>query len=102
MIKYKRLLTDYEGLQGCLDIHSEQGWRLVSVTPDTFRKSIAAKPEGDGLSLDDFGGDGGQPLNEYTASYYLVILSREGDREAEEHDAAMEEQLPYTSFPLFE
>ena len=102
MIKYKRLLTDYEGLQGCLDIHSEQGWRLVSVTPDTFRKSIAAKPEGDGISLDDFGGDGGQPLNEYTASYYLVILSREGDRESEEHEAAMEEQLPYTSFPLFE
>jgi len=102
MIKYKRLLTDYEGLQGTLDIHSEQGWRLVSVTPDTFRKSVAAKPEGDGISLDDFGGDGGQPLNEYTASYYLVILSREGDRELDERENALEESMPFKQFPMFE
>ena len=39
MQKYKRLVTDYEGMQAALDTHAAQGWRLASLTPATWRKS---------------------------------------------------------------
>ena len=33
MKRYKTAVTDYEGMQGVLDTHSEQGWELFSLTP---------------------------------------------------------------------
>lgn len=101
MLKYKTILSDYEALQGILDAHGAQGWRLVSVTPDTWRKSVASKPEADGISLEDLGGNG-QPLHEYTASYYLLVFAIEGEWEIDEHEAALEKANQGSSRPYFE
>ena len=41
MRRYKTAVTDYEGMQGLLDSHAEQGWLLFSVTPDTWRRMVS-------------------------------------------------------------
>ena len=41
MKRYKTAVTDYEGMQGVLDTHAEQGWELFSLTPDTWRRSLS-------------------------------------------------------------
>ena len=75
MTRYKSVLVDYEGLQGALDSHSEQGWKLVSANPDTWRKV------GDGAGVSEILGStsSGRPAEEYCASYYLLIFSRDDD-----------------------
>ncbi len=75
MVKYKSLVTDYEGLQANLDTHTSQGWRLFSVTPDTWRKS--ADPGGSDSAPFDELSTAGKATSEYSASYYLVIFERE-------------------------
>lgn len=88
--RYKTQVTDYEGMQGALDTCAAQGWRLLSVTPDTFRK-MTGTPQGmegspfETLSMDE--------VQEYSASYYLLVF--EMDDEVEGHTlAALEEALP--------
>lgn len=76
MLRYKTAVTDYEGMQDVLDGHSIQGWRLFSVTPDTWRKSIAPN---DGVERAPFEelAPPGDTTQEYSASYYLMVFQRE-------------------------
>jgi hypothetical protein len=91
MIKYKSVVTDYEGMQAILDTHAAQGWRLFSVTPDTWRKSVST--EGDPAP---FGELSNTPTGtqEYSASYYLIIFERDDFHDLHERAGAMEEPLP--------
>lgn len=95
MPKYKTAVTDYEGMQGVLDAHAEQGWRLFSVTPDTWRKTVA---DDDGMDSPPF-----QELNthgrtqEYSASYYLLVFQRDDLLEDRGSLAAMQELFPVAS-----
>ena len=93
MRRYKPVLSDYEGMQACLDQHSEQGWQLFSVTPDTFRKSEGSGSTGDSSPFEDLNVHGSQ-ADELTASYYLLMFQRDEGREAREAYAEAEEALP--------
>lgn len=92
MTRYKTVLTDYEGLQDALESHSEQDWKLVSANPDTWRKAevIPGVSEMMGSASAD------RPAEEYSASYYLLIFSREEDLpHGRSHEAAtISEDLP--------
>ncbi len=92
MVRYKTAVTDYEGMQGVLDAHATQGWRLFSVTPDTWRKSVA--PE-DGLDRAPFEelAPPGDVTQEYSASYYLLVFQREDSAVDELMAATAEEPL---------
>ncbi len=93
MRRYKPVLSDYEGMQACLDLHSEQGWQLFSVTPDTFRKSEGRGNPADSSPFEELNVHGGQ-ADELTASYYLLMFQREEGRETREAYAEAEESLP--------
>ena len=84
------MVTDYEGMQGVLDMHALQGWRLFSVSPDTWRKSIAPN---DGMERPPFEEltPPGDSTQEYSASYYLLVFQRE-DNTVEELLAATAEE----------
>jgi hypothetical protein len=92
MIKYKSVVTDYEGMQALLDSHASLGWRLFSLTPDTWRKSVASdgtdSPPFDELTTS------GKPTEEYSASYYLLIFEREDFLDDRERAISAEETLP--------
>jgi hypothetical protein len=94
MVKYKSVVTDYEGMQALLDSHGAQGWRLFSLTPDTRRKSVASdgsdSPPFDELTTS------GKPTEEYSASYYLLIFEREDLLDDRERVGMAEESLPMT------
>ena len=92
MVKYKSVVTDYEGMQALLDNHSAQGWRLFSVTPDTWRKSTGA-PGADPAPFDELT-TSSSPTQEYSASYYLVIFEREEFLDVHERAASAEESFP--------
>ena len=81
MLKYKTVVTDYEGMARCLDTHAEMGWRLFSVTPDTWRRVSGSADQSD--PLEALGGTSGHAAEVYSASYYLIILVREDDHEHE-------------------
>lgn len=95
MPKYKTAVTDYEGMQGTLDTHAEQGWKLFSVTPDTWRKTLS---DDEGMDSPPF-----QELNthgrtqEYSASYYLLVFQRDDLLPEQGALAAMGELFPATS-----
>lgn len=95
MQKYKTAVTDYEGMQRILDTHSELGWKLFSVTPDTWRKTMA---DDDAMESPPF-----QELNthgrtqEYSASYYLLVFQRDDFLQEPGSLAAMQELFPGTS-----
>ena len=93
MRKYKPVLSDYEGMQACLDMHTEQGWQLFSVTPDTFRKSEGSGSASDSSPFEELNVHGSQ-ADEMTASYYLLMFQRDEGREAREAYAEAEEPLP--------
>lgn len=92
MVKYKSIVTDYEGMQAQLDTHAAQGWRLFSVTPDTWRKSTGSTAT-DAVPFDELG-SAVSPAQEYSASYYLIIFEREEYAEVGERSAAAEESFP--------
>lgn len=91
MVRYKTVLTDYEGLQRCLDDSSESGWQLFSVTPDTWRKMLGTDEPAD--ALESIGVQMGEASAQYCASYYLVILFRDDIHEYETVTAAASEEL---------
>ncbi|MGO8673395.1 MAG: hypothetical protein ACLQVD_18790 [Capsulimonadaceae bacterium] len=91
MVKYKSAVTDYEGMQSLLDAHASQGWRLFSVSADTWRKSVT--PEGDDQPQFNPLGAPGRSALEYSASYYLVIFERDEYHESHELAATAEESL---------
>ena len=93
MRRYKPVLSDYEGMQACLDQHSEQGWQLFSVTPDTFRKSEGRGNPTDSSPFEELNVHGSQ-ADELTASYYLLMFQRDEGRETREAYAEAEEPLP--------
>ena len=94
--KYKTVVIDYEGMQACLDQHSEQGWMLHTVSPDSWRKVA-------GLERETHAGDEGGPNRdeeEYVASYYLLVFVREDDPQFDMGLAAATQELPETGYPL--
>ena len=93
MVRYKTVVTDYEGLQTCLDTHATQGWRLLSLSPDTWRKSL---PSGDGDEDAPFNSlaSGGKPTIEYSASYYLLVFHRDDYADVLELASTQEEDIP--------
>ncbi len=101
MVKYKTAVTDYEGLQGCLDTHAAQGWRLFSVSPDTWRKSL---PSADGDEAAPFNTltSGGKATEEYSASYYLLVFQKDEFADVLERAASAEEDLPLSERSPFE
>lgn len=102
MRRYKTIVTDYEGMQGVLDAHAEQGWLLFSVTPDTWRRTVS---ENSGMEQSPFEelDTESRAMREYSASYYLLVFQSEeglGDRQSY---AAAQEPLPMAaSMPGFE
>ncbi len=95
-MKYKTIVTDYEGLQRCLDDATESGWRLFSVQPDTWRKVMGSK--GDSDPLEAMGVPAGEPTAQYSASYYLVVLTRDDGLEHQVGSMAGTEELSLEDF----
>ena len=92
MRRYKTVVTDYEGMQGVLDTHSEQGWILLSLTPDTWRRTFS---ENSGMEQSPFEelDSSSRGMREYSASYYLLVFQCDEGRELRESYAAAEEPL---------
>ncbi|HEY3328439.1 MAG TPA: hypothetical protein VGK19_00315 [Capsulimonadaceae bacterium] len=99
MTRYKTVLVDYEGLQASLDLHSEQGWKLVSLTPDTWRKVLNSQSAADKVEVLGSTADG-TPAEEFCASYYLLVFSSEDDPRFEIGLAAASETLPDKDYTL--
>lgn len=93
MLRYKTVVTDYEGMQGVLDIHSMQGWRLFSLSPDTWRKSIAPNDGIDRAPFEELS-EPGDSTQEYSASYYLLVFQRDENTVEELLAATAEEPIP--------
>jgi len=101
MLKYKTMVSDYEGLQGCLDMHASQGWRLFSLSPDTWRKSMpSAEKDGD-VPFNTLT-SGGKASEEYSASYYLLVFQREEYGDVLEMVGIAEEDLPRSELSPYE
>jgi len=96
--KYKTAVTDYEGLQGTLDTHAAQGWKLLSLTPDTWRRNSGS---GAGLETAPFEQLEGASVIEYSASYYLLVFERDDNAGEDALLAALEEPLTQDR-PLYE
>jgi len=90
MTKYKTAVTDYEGLETCLNSHAAQGWRLATLNADTWRKSLPTGDQ-DGMPFASLASDG-VPSIEYSASYYLVVFQRDDYGDVLELANAAEEQ----------
>ncbi len=89
--KYKTAVTDYEGMQALLDTHAAQGWTLFSVAPDTWRRSIGG---GEGMETPPFEALQGAGVQEYSASYYLLVFERDEGVGDDVSMASLEEALP--------
>jgi len=92
MRRYKTVVTDYEGMQGVLDSHSEQGWELFSLTPDTWRRTFS---ENSGMEQSPFEelDTESRAMREYSASYYLLVFQYDESRQRQVSYAAAEEPL---------
>jgi hypothetical protein len=101
MLRYKTAVTDYEGMQGVLDVHSVQGWRLFSVTPDTWRKTVSAEAGMEHRAFEELSAPGDM-TQEYSASYYLLVFQREDSTVDELLAATAEEPLSAATLPGFE
>lgn len=98
MKRYKTAVTDYEGMQGVLDSHVEQGWNLFSVSPDTWRRTVS---EDSGMEspfeeLDD----SSRAMREYSASYYLLVFQRSEPPRRRTSYAEAEEPMAMGAAPL--
>lgn len=89
--KYKTAVTDYEGMQGILDTHGAQGWKLLSATPDTWRRNAGT---GEGMESAPFEQLEGASVVEYSAIYYLLVFERDDALGEDSRLAALEEALP--------
>jgi hypothetical protein len=96
MIKYKTIVTDYEGMQRCLDDASESGWSLFSVEPDTWRKVLGTNNDAD--PLEAMGAPHGEHTAQYSATYYLIILFRDDNLEHQSASVAASEELLLDDF----
>ena len=97
MYQYKTIVTDYEGMQEALSVYGDQGWRLASVTPDTWRIVSSKLGEVGSIPLT---AQAASVESELSASYYLVVLEREGELVATAaHETAIE-SLDYSDFSL--
>jgi hypothetical protein len=94
MRRYKTAVTDYEGMQGVLDTHSEQGWELFSLTPDTWRRSLSENSDLEQSPFEELDTQN-RGMREYSASYYLLVFQCDESREGTESFAAAEQPLPY-------
>jgi hypothetical protein len=99
MHKYKTVVTDYEGMQGTLDTHSAQGWRLFSLTPDTWRKMSGG---GRGMEPPPFDDLDTQPTQEYSASYYLLVFVIDDSMEEMTRMSSLQEPFPMSQGMEFE
>ncbi len=82
MYQYKTAVADYEGMQEVLTTNGAEGWRLVSVTPDTYRMTPSTPGGEDSLRIGTVAIEelpGGQGTREYSASYYLLVFERQDD-----------------------
>lgn len=99
MHRYKTVVTDYEGMQGLLDSHAEQGWRLFSVSPDTWRKSMGQNAGMEPPPFEELSAPGlGQ---EYSASYYLLVFQSDDVQDTREALAAAEQPLPFSQLAAY-
>ena len=96
MKRYKTAVTDYEGMQGVLDAHSEQGWELFSLTPDTWRRSLSENSDLEQSPFKELATQN-RGTREYSASYYLLVFQSDEGRETTESYAAAEQPLPYSA-----
>lgn len=92
MRRYKTVVTDYEGMQGVLDTHSEQGWVLLSLAPDTWRRTFS---ESSGMEQSPFEelDSSSRSMREYSASYYLLVFQYDEGRSLQEAYAIAEEPM---------
>ena len=96
MLKYKTVLSDYEGMQSTLDSNAVQGWRLFSVTPDTWRKTMPSDPSESQSPFEGLNAIG-TAATEYTASYYLLVFQRDEPSDSRELAASASEERPMGS-----
>jgi hypothetical protein len=99
MQKYKTAVTDYEGMQGVLDLHAAQGWRLFSLAPDTWRKMTSTERGMEPPPFDDLATE---PIQEYSASYYLLVFARDEPLEDPNLLASLQESFPLSQGREFE
>jgi len=101
MRRYKTVVTDYEGMQGILDAHAELGWFLLTVTPDTWRRTFS---ENSGMEQSPFEelDSSSRGMREYSASYYLLVFHRDDTHAMREAYATAEEPLTFSQMPDFE
>jgi hypothetical protein len=97
LYQYKTIVTDYEGMQEALSVYGAQGWKLASVTPDTWRIVSGKLGEVDTLPL---ASHAGSTESELSASYYLLVLERQGDVTATVAQESAAEVLDYSDFTL--
>jgi hypothetical protein len=96
MRRYKTVVTDYEGMQGVLDAHAEQGWELFSLTPDTWRRSLSENSDLEQSPFEELDTQN-RGVREYSASYYLLVFQSEERRDDVQSYAAAEQPLPYSA-----
>ena len=96
MKRYKTAVTDYEGMQGILDTHAEQGWELFSLTPDTWRRSLSENSDLEQSPFEELATQN-RGTREYSASYYLLVFQSDEKRDTTESYAAAEQPLPYSA-----
>ena len=96
MKRYKTAVTDYEGMQGALDSHAEQGWTLFSVTPDTWRRSLSENSDLEQSPFEELATQN-RGTREYSASYYLLVFVSDESPGGVESYAAAEQPLPYSA-----
>lgn len=101
MLKYKTMVSDYEGMQSILDTHSAQGWSLFSVTADTWRKSTPPTLEASPAPFEDLNPPGTGGI-EYSASYYLLIFCQETRTDIDGLLAEAEEPIHRSSHHFYE
>ena len=102
MRRYKTVVTDYEGMQAVLDSHSEQGWVLFSLTPDTWRRSLSESSDLEQSPFEELDTQN-RGVREYSASYYLLVFQSDEGNDTVQSYAAAEQPLPYSaSLPGFD
>ena len=110
MYQYKTIVTDYEGMQEALETYGAQGWKLISVGPDTWRLTMSQLDPSDILNIDAVPTDApnapGPPAieatREYMASYYLLVFERAGPPEHGHALEAATETLGLSNYSLSE
>ncbi|MDR3709310.1 MAG: hypothetical protein P4L33_13500 [Capsulimonadaceae bacterium] len=99
MSKYKTVVVDYEGMQASLDQHAEQGWKLLTVTPDAWRKLATYEAEANSSEGRTENGKGSRD-EEFVASYYLLVFVREDDPRFDLGLASASHELPEKGYPI--